>query len=87
MSLLQTLLETINKEWSSQSTDIFGEVDSVLSIANIPPVLAKAIESEGNKVPTEFDPNKFSSDEDGDYCTVEIRVCTGQETLVEFYYE
>ena len=50
MSLLQTLLETINQEWSSQSTDVFGEVDNVLSIAYIAPVLAKYIESEGDKV-------------------------------------
>ena len=48
MSLLQTLLETINQEWSSQSTDVFGEVDNVLSIAYIAPVLAKYIESEGD---------------------------------------
>ncbi|AYF06313.1 hypothetical protein MLA2C4_11720 [Bacillus mobilis] len=87
MSLLQTLLETINQEWSSQSTDVFGEVDKVLSIAYIAPVLAKYIESEGDKVPTEFDPNKFNSDEDGNYCTVEIRVCADQDTLIEFYYE
>ena len=87
MSLLQTLLETINQEWASQSTDINGEVDNILSIAYIPPVLAKAIEDEGNEVPKEFNPNTFNFEEDGNYCTVEIRVCTGQETLIDFYYE
>ncbi|GAB6742110.1 TPA: hypothetical protein QC443_001453 [Bacillus cereus] len=87
MSLLQALLETINQEWSSQCTDVFGEVNNVLSIAYIAPVLAKYIESEGDKVPTEFDPNKFNSDEDGNYCTVEIRVCPDQDTLIEFCYE
>ncbi|MEC3460326.1 hypothetical protein [Bacillus thuringiensis] len=87
MSLLQTLLETINQEWSRQSTDVFGEVDNVLSIAYIAPVLAKYIESEGDKVPTEFEPNKFNSDKEGNYYTVEIKVCTDQDTLIEFYYE
>ncbi|WP_031264080.1 hypothetical protein [Sporolactobacillus laevolacticus] len=87
MSLLQALLETINQEWSTQDTDLSGEVYSVLSIVYIPPVLAEAIENEGNKVPTEFDPNTFNSVEDGNYCTVEIRICTGQETLIDFYYD
>ena len=87
MSLLQTLLETINQEWSSQSTDVFGEVDNVLSIAYIAPVLAKYIESEGDKITTEFEPNKFNSDKEGNYYTVEIKVCTDQDTLIEFYYE
>lgn len=87
MSLVQTLLETINREWARQELDGFGEVDSVLTIVYIPPVLAKAIEIEGNEVPAEFDPNKFNSREDGNYCTVELRVCTGQDTLIDYYYQ
>lgn len=87
MSLFKALLETINREWASQEVDGFGEVDSVLTIVYIPLVLANAIEDEGNEVPTEFDPNKFNSREDGHYCTVEIRVCTDQDTLIDYYYQ
>ena len=87
MSLLQALLESVNEEWASQSVDINGEIDSVLTIAYIHPSLAKAIENEGNEVPEEFDPNKFNSEDDGNYCTVEIRVCTGQDGLIYYHYE
>ncbi|MDT0160445.1 hypothetical protein [Bacillus sp. AG4(2022)] len=87
MSLLKALLETINQEWASQESDINGEYDNVLAIAYIPHSLAKAIENEGNEVPKEFNPNAFNFDEDGDYCTVEIKVCTGQDSLIDFYYE
>lgn len=87
MSLLQALLESINEEWASQDgPDINGEMYSVLSIAYIHPSLAKSIENEGNEVPTEFDPNTFNGEEEGNYCTVEIRV-QEQDTLISFYYE
>jgi hypothetical protein len=89
MSLLQALLETINEEWSKQEVDINGEMDNVLTTAFIHPSLAKAIENEGNEVPKEFNPNTFNFDEDGDrnYCEVDIKVCTGQDGLIYFYYD
>lgn len=87
MSLLQSLLNTINEEWGNQDTSIDGEVDNVLITAFIHPSLAKAIESEGNEVPKEFNPNTFNYGEDGNYCEVDIKICTGQDGLIYFHYE
>jgi hypothetical protein len=82
MSLKQALFKTINDKWNKQGNDEYA----YLAVVHVHKSMEKAIQNEGEEVPSEFNPNEFNFIEDGNYSEIEI-VFEEQDGLIYYEYE